>query len=44
MIQFDTVPELTVTYIAPSTPGVYHVNAEWEDFINLSGPPLVTKS
>jgi hypothetical protein len=36
--------ELTVTYFAPSTPGTYHVNAEWEDFVNPTGPPIATKT
>jgi hypothetical protein len=44
-IQFGSDPNgLTVTYIAPSVPGTYHVNAEWEDFVNFSGPPVVTKT
>lgn len=43
-IQLTDADELTVTYFAPSTPGTYHVNAEWEDFVNLSGPPLATQT
>src|SRR5277367_6058153 len=43
-IQIAGGNELTVTYFAPSTPGTYHVNAEWEDFINLSGPAAATKT
>jgi hypothetical protein len=43
-IQITSANELTVTYIAPSTPGTYHVNAEWEDFVNFSGPPIATKT
>jgi hypothetical protein len=43
-IQIADGSELTVTYIAPSTPGTYHVNGEWEDFVNFSGPPVATKT
>jgi hypothetical protein len=43
-IQIAGGDELTVTYFAPSTPGTYHVNAEWEDFVNLTGPPIATKT
>jgi hypothetical protein len=43
-IQILTGGELTVTYFAPSTPGTYHVNAEWEDFVNFTGPPIATKT
>jgi hypothetical protein len=43
-IQLPDANELSVTYIAPSTPGTYHINAEWEDFVNLSGPPIATKT
>ena len=34
-IQLTGGGELTVTYFAPSTPGTYHVNAEWEDFVKF---------
>jgi hypothetical protein len=34
---------LTVVYFAPSTPGTYHVNAEWEDFGSYTGPPIASK-
>jgi hypothetical protein len=43
-IQIASGDELTVTYFAPSTPGTYHVNAEWEDFVNFTGPPTATKT
>jgi len=42
-IQIAASDELTVTYFAPSAPGTYHVNAEWEDFVNFTGPPVATK-
>jgi hypothetical protein len=42
-IQIADGSELTVTYIAPTTPGTYHVNGEWDDFVNFSGPPVATK-
>src|ERR1700722_9647670 len=35
-IQIAGGNELTVTYFAPSSPGTYHVNAEWEDFDNFT--------
>jgi hypothetical protein len=43
-IQITGGDELTVTYFAPSTPGTYHVSAEWEDFVNFTGPPIATKA
>ncbi len=43
-IQITDADDLTVTYFAPSTPGTYHVNAEWEDFVNFSGPPAAIKT
>jgi hypothetical protein len=43
-IQIASGDELTVTYFAPSTPGTYHVNAEWEDFVNFTGPPAAIKT
>jgi hypothetical protein len=52
-IQTDSCPagtiqidgsQLTVTYFAPTTPGTYHVNGEWEDFVNFSGPPVAIKT
>jgi hypothetical protein len=43
-IQLTDANELTVTYIASTTPGTYHVNAEWEDFVNFTGPPVATKT
>ena len=33
---------LTVTYIAPSTPGTFHVTAEWDYSPDLFGPPTIT--
>ncbi len=43
-IQLVSADELTVTYFAPSTPGTYHINAEWEDFVNFTGPPAATQT
>ena len=43
-IQIAGGDELTVTYVAPDKPGTYHINAEWEDFVNFTGPPLATKT
>src|SRR5271163_4084274 len=43
-IQIANSTELTVTYFAPTTAGTYHVVAEWEDFVNFTGPPLATKT
>jgi hypothetical protein len=43
-IQLVSADELTVTYFAPSTPGTYHINAEWEDFVNFNGPPAGTQT
>jgi hypothetical protein len=42
-IQIADGNELTVTYLAPATPGTYHITAEWEDFDSLTGPPVATK-
>jgi hypothetical protein len=43
-IQIADGSELTIAYIAPTTPGTYHVNGEWDDFVNLSGPPVATQT
>lgn len=43
-IQLTDANELTVTYFAPSTPGTYHINAEWEDFVSFTGPPAATQT
>lgn len=43
-IQIAGGSALTVIYFAPSTPGTYHINAEWEDFDNFTGPPIATKT
>jgi len=42
-LQIPNGDALTVTYFAPNTPGTLHVNAEWEDFVNFTGPPVATK-
>jgi len=42
-IQIADGGELTVTYLAPATPGTYHITAQWDDFNNLTGPPVATK-
>ena len=42
-VQLADGSELTVTYFAPSTPGTYHLSAQWDYSPNFNGPPSVIK-